>query len=175
MGARLAGRVAVITGGARGLGLGIATRFADEGATVIIADRDEATARDAAVGIDAIAAHCDVTSRASVDALVAGVVERHGSLDVLVANAGITGGGAFLDLPDERWNAVIDTNLRGVFLCDQIAGRRMAQQGSGAIVNVTSIMGARSNPATAAYCAAKAGVISLTGSAALALARTACA
>lgn len=170
MGARLTGRVAIVTGGARGLGLGIATRFVDEGATVVLADRDLDTAREAATVLGATAVHCDVTSRASVDAMVAGVVADHGSLDVLVANAGITGGGAFLDLPDDRWNAVIDTNLRGVFLCDQIAGRQMARQGSGAIVNVTSIMGARANPSTAAYCAAKAGVISLTGSAALALA-----
>lgn len=171
MGERLRGRVAVITGGARGLGLGIATRFVAEGAHVVLADRDEATVRAAAASIGALAVVCDVTDRASVDALLDTTIEHLDALDILVANAGITGGGPFLDLPDERWQAVIDTNLRGVFLCNQSAGRRFVAQGRpGAIVNVTSIMGARANPNTAAYCAAKAGVISVTQSAALALA-----
>jgi glucose 1-dehydrogenase len=171
MGERLQGRVAVITGGARGLGLGIATRFVAEGAHVVLADRDVAAVQAAAASIGARAAVCDVTDRAAVDALLDGTIEQLGSLDVLVANAGITGGGPFLELPDERWQAVIDTNLRGVFLCNQAAGRRFVAQGTGgSIVNVTSIMGARANPNTAAYAAAKAGVISVTHSAALALA-----
>jgi NAD(P)-dependent dehydrogenase (short-subunit alcohol dehydrogenase family) len=171
MGERLQGRVAVITGGARGLGLAIATRFAAEGARVVLADRDVEAAEAVAGSIGALALTCDVTDRSSIEDVFDATIERLGSLDVVVANAGITGGGPFLDLPDERWQAVIDTNLRGVFLTDQLAGRRLVAQGTGgSIVNVTSIMGARANPNTAAYCAAKAGVISVTQSAALALA-----
>ena len=168
---RLHDKVAIVTGGARGLGFGVARRFVDEGATVVIADRDEFAAIEAAAALGATQQVCDVADRASVQHLVDATVARFGRLDVLVANAGITGGGPFLDLADERWNEVIDVNLRGVFLCNQIAGRRFVTQNTGgAIVNITSIMGVRPNPNTAAYCAAKAGVISVTQSAALALA-----
>jgi len=168
---RLHEKVAIVTGGARGLGFGIAERFQGEGATVVIADRDRELAAAAATALGANHLFCDVTDRASVEQLIDDAVARHGRLDVLVANAGITGGGPFLELTDERWTSVIDVNLRGVFLCNQLAGRRFVAQGSGgAIINVASIMGARSNPNTAAYCAAKAGVISVTQSAALALA-----
>ncbi|CAB4772503.1 MAG: glucose 1-dehydrogenase [Actinobacteria bacterium] len=168
---RLRARVAIITGGARGLGAGIATRFVAEGATVVIADRDADAARVTADAIGASHRVCDVTDRTSVERLLDETIAEHGRLDVLVANAGITGGGPFLELSDERWHAVLDTNLRGVFLCNQLAGRRFVAQGTGGtLINITSIMGARSNPNTAAYCAAKAGVISVTQSAALALA-----
>lgn len=168
---RLRARVAIITGGARGLGAGTAARFVAEGATVVIADRDADAARATAEAIGASHRVCDVTDRISVERLLDETIDEHGHLDVLVANAGITGGGPFLELSDERWQAVLDTNLRGVFLCNQLAGRRFVAQGTGgALVNITSIMGARANPNTAAYCAAKAGVISVTQSAALALA-----
>jgi NAD(P)-dependent dehydrogenase (short-subunit alcohol dehydrogenase family) len=171
MSSRLAGRVAIVTGAARGLGLGIATRFSAEGAVVVIADRDVQGAQSAARELGADHLECDVTKVESVQHLIDETCARHGRLDVIVANAGITGGGPFLELSDERWQAVLDVNLRGVFLTNQLAGRRFAAQGTGgAIVNITSIMGARSNPNTAAYCAAKAGVISLTQSAAMALA-----
>jgi NAD(P)-dependent dehydrogenase (short-subunit alcohol dehydrogenase family) len=169
MAGRLNGRVAIVTGGARGLGLGIARRFADEGAQVVIADIAEATAADAAASIGGEHFVCDVTERASVQALVDTVVAQHGRLDILVANAGIAGGAPFLELTDERWDSVIAVNLRGVFLCNQIAGRHFARQGSGAIVNTASILSARANPTTAAYSASKAGVVSLTHSAAAAL------
>ncbi|HUP73572.1 MAG TPA: glucose 1-dehydrogenase [Acidimicrobiales bacterium] len=169
MSGRLNGKIAIVTGGARGLGLGIATRFAAEGARVIIADIAEETAVEAAASIGADHRVCDVTERESVQTLVDTVVADHGWLDIMVANAGIAGGAPFLELTDERWDSVIAVNLRGVFLCDQIAGRQFVQQGGGAIINTASILSARANPTTAAYSASKAGVVSLTHSAAAAL------
>ena len=171
MASRLNGKVAIVTGGARGLGLGIATRFAAEGARVVIADIEATSAGDAARSLDADHCACDVTDRGSVQSLVDTVVDRHGRLDIMVANAGIAGGAPFLELTDERWDDVIAVNLRGVFLCDQIAGRQFVQQGDGggAIINTASILSARANPTTAAYSASKAGVVSLTHSAAAAL------
>jgi NAD(P)-dependent dehydrogenase (short-subunit alcohol dehydrogenase family) len=169
MAARLDGKVAIVTGGARGLGLGIARRFSAEGARVVIADIAEATAAEAAASIEGDHVVCDVTERASVQALVDTVVAKHGHLDIMVANAGIAGGAPFLELSDELWDNVIAVNLRGVFLCNQIAGRYFAGRGSGAIVNTASILAARANPTTAAYSASKAGVVSLTHSAAAAL------
>ncbi|MEO8692998.1 MAG: glucose 1-dehydrogenase [Acidimicrobiales bacterium] len=169
MAGRLNGKVAIVTGGARGLGRGIAQRFAAEDARVVIADIAEAAAADAAAAIDGESVVCDVSERASVQALVDRVVAKHGQLDVMVANAGIAGGAPFLELSDELWDSVIAVNLRGVFLCNQIAGRYFAGRGGGAIVNTASILSARANPTTAAYSASKAGVVSLTHSAAAAL------
>jgi glucose 1-dehydrogenase len=170
MAQRLQGKVAIVTGGARGLGLGIARCFASEGALVVIADIDEAGARESAASVGGDHLGCDVADRSSVQALVDTAVARHGRIDVMVANAGIAGGAPFLELTDERWDSVIAVNLRGVFLCDQIAGRQFVRQGGpGAIVNTASILSARANPTTAAYSASKAGVVSLTHSAAAAL------
>ncbi|HEV8296450.1 MAG TPA: SDR family oxidoreductase [Acidimicrobiales bacterium] len=167
---RLTDRVAIVTGGAQGLGLGIARRFAEEGARVVIADIAEDAAAKAAASIGGVHVACDVTRRESVQAMVDGVVERYGQLDVMVANAGIAGGAPFLELTDERWDSVIAVNLRGVFLCNQIAGRQFVAQGTGgAIINTASILSARANPTTAAYSASKAAVVSLTHSAAASL------
>lgn len=166
---RLEGRVAIVTGGARGLGLGIARRFAEEGARVVIADIAAALAEDAAASIGASHRACDVRDRTSVQSLVDSVVAEHGGLDVMVANAGIAGGAPFLELTDERWDEVVAVNLRGVFLCNQIAGRHFATRGAGVIINTASILSTRANPTTAAYSASKAGVVSLTHSAAASL------
>lgn len=167
-------QVVIVTGGARGLGLAIAERFAGEGATVVVADLDGDELAKAAAGIGADDVVCDVTSRSSVQALVDGTVARHGRLDVLVANAGIGGGGgpaSFLEVSDESWQRVIDVNLTGVFLCDQIAGRQLVAQGTGgSIINMSSIMGTVPLQQTVAYGAAKAGVTNLTKTAALTLA-----
>ena len=174
--ARLEGKVAIVTGGASGNGRAIAQRFAAEGARIAIGDLDQA-GMDASARLvqtpdrDVLVQHCDVTRRAEVQALVAATVERFGRLDVLVANAGIGRGDAFLDLSDDDWDAVLAVNLTGVFLCDQIAGRQMVAQGQGgAIINIASIMAVLGSAHSANYCASKAGVRSLTQSAALALA-----
>jgi glucose 1-dehydrogenase len=167
---RLDARVTIVTGAARGLGRAIAERMAGEGAVVVVADLDAAEAETTAREIGASFVPVDVTERTSVQALVDEVVRAHGRVDVLVANAGIAGGAPFLELTDERFDRVIAVNLRGVFLCDQIVGRQLVAQGTGgAIVNIASIVGLRANHTTAAYGAAKAGVISLTHSAAAAL------
>lgn len=167
---RLAERVAIITGGARGLGFGIAERFCAAGARVVIADIDATSAARAATELDCEHHPVDVTDRTSVQQLVDDTAKRHGRLDVMVANAGLAGGAPFLELTDDRWDSVIAVNLKGVFLCNQIAGRQFAAQGrGGAIVNIASILSTRANPTTAAYSASKAGVVSLTHSAAAAL------
>lgn len=132
----------------------------------VLGDAGQSTADD----LDSRYEHCDVTDRASVQALFDRVVERYGRLDVLVANAGVAGGAPFLELTDERWDHVMAVNLRGVFLCNQIAGRQLAAQGDGgSIINLASILSSRANHTTAAYSASKAGVVSLTHSAAAAL------
>ena len=131
---------------------------------------DGDAARDAARSIGAAHATTDVTQRASVELLVETVVDGAGRLDVMVANAGIAGGAPFLELTDELWDRVIAVNLRGVFLCDQVAGRQFVAQGTGgSIINLASILAVRANPTTAAYSASKAAVVSLTHSAAAAL------
>ena len=167
---RLKDQVAIVTGGARGLGHGIASRFAAEGARVVIADLATSAGAAAAQTLGGEFEVCDVTQRESVEQMVNRVVALHGRLDVMVANAGIAGGAPFLELSDDRWDSVIAVNLRGVFLCNQIAGRQFVAQGDGgAIINIASILSARANPTTAAYSASKAGVVSLTHSAAAAL------
>jgi glucose 1-dehydrogenase len=167
---RLDGRVAIVTGGARGIGLGIAVRLRAEGASVVIADVDADAATEAARNVGCEAVATDVSQRASVQELVDTTVTTFGRLDVMVANAGVAGGAPFLELTDERWDATMAVNLRGVFLCNQIAGRQFVAQGTGgAIVNLASILAVRANPNTAAYSASKAGVVSITHSAAAAL------
>lgn len=168
--ARLDGRVAIVTGAAHGLGRAIARSYAAEGAVVVLADIDAAAGEAGAAELGATFVRTDVSDRTSVQALVDAAVARHGRLDVMVANAGVTGGAPFLELGDELFDRVLAVNLRGVFLCDQLAGRQfVAQGGGGVIVNTASILGARANPTTAAYSASKAGVVSLTHSAAAAL------
>lgn len=170
MGERLLGQIAIITGGARGLGRGIAERFCAEGARVVIADIAARDGAQAAADLGCEHHQVDVTDRDSVQQLINRVVALHGRLDVMVANAGVAGGAPFLELSDERWDHVIAVNLKGVFLCNQLAGRQFAAQGDGgAIINIASILSARANPTTAAYSASKAGVVSLTHSAAAAL------
>lgn len=173
---RLAGKVAVVTGAASGNGRAISERFAEEGADIVLADLNEAGMEETARRVRqqerrALCVRCDVAQRDQVQALVEAAVREFGRIDVMVANAGIGRGATFLDLSDQDWDAVLDVNLRGVFLCDQIAARQMVKQGGGGqIVNIASIMAELGSPGAANYCASKAGVKSLTKSAALALA-----
>ena len=170
MSMRLQGRVAIVTGGANGLGEAIARNFAREGAVVVIADMDEAAMEQVGGELGVETQRCDVSDRASVQALVDGVVERHRRLDIMVANAGIANSPTYLEMDDEFWDRMIAVNLTGVFLCNQIAARHMvARGGGGVLLNTSSILGAEGHPQTPAYAASKAGVISLTRSGAMAL------
>ncbi len=164
----LAGQVALVTGGGRGIGQAIATTLAAAGATVVINYRGNAEAASATVaniiarGGQASALQADVSDAAAVERLFAAVLEQHGQLDVLVNNAGITRDGLLLRMKDEDFDAVLDTNLRGLFLCTRAALRPMTRRRSGRIINIASVVGILGNAGQANYAAAKAGIIGFT-------------
>jgi NAD(P)-dependent dehydrogenase (short-subunit alcohol dehydrogenase family) len=164
---RLPGDVAIITGAGRGIGSQIARTFAAEGAQVVVADIDEASARRVADAINeaggqAIGLCVDVSELAQVERLVNETQTRFGKLDVLVNNAGVGLNKPFLATTLEEWELQLRVNLTGTFLCAQAAARAMVHRGGGRIVNVASISGQRGGQGRAAYGAAKAGVILLT-------------
>jgi acetoin reductase-like protein len=172
---RLADKVGIVTGGGRGIGRGIALELARQGAHVVVADLDfkaagEAAAEIAASGRQSLALAVDVTVRSAVDAMVDSAIRRLGRLDILVNNAGVVSLRPLLEVTEEEWDQLFAVNLKGVLFGIQAAGRVMVQQRSGRIVNLSSIGAKRGSGLMAAYCASKAGVISLTRSAALALA-----
>lgn len=168
--------VAVVTGGAGGLGLATVSRLLADGLRVAMLDRGpEALTRASAKlgeapGDRLITLACDVTSKASIDAAITQTVERWGTIDTLVNNAGVTTFSTFEDLSEEDWDLVIDVNLKGTFLCCQAVVPHMRAKGSGAIVNLSSQVGRRGQKLTAHYCAAKAGVLNLSRALALELA-----
>lgn len=169
----LAGRMAVVTGGARGLGLAIAKRLAAGGARVAIWDMDGAEAARVAGPLGAHAEAVDVTDAAGVEAALARSEAALGPCDILVANAGITGPNHRLEeYPVEAWRRVIEVDLVGVFLCCRAVVPGMRARGRGRIVNIASIAGKDGNPNASAYSAAKAGVIGLTKSLGKELAQT---
>jgi NAD(P)-dependent dehydrogenase (short-subunit alcohol dehydrogenase family) len=163
----LDGRVAVVTGASRGIGRAIALALAEAGADVALAGRDVARL-DAVAGEirgggrRAVAVPTDVTNRAQVDALVARTVDELGGLDVVVNNSGVVSSLPLLEVTDEEWDRVLDTNLRGVFLVTRAAGRHLVEQGSGKVVNVASNFAFKGVAGHAAYCASKAGVVGFT-------------
>jgi NAD(P)-dependent dehydrogenase (short-subunit alcohol dehydrogenase family) len=169
----LADKVALITGAASGIGRSAALVFADEGASLVLADVDETGGGETARlvrerGGEAAFVRADVTASADVDALVAACVQRHGRLDCAYNNAGVGGASApFVDYDEGDWDRVVAVNLTGVFLCMQRELRQMAAQGAGAIVNAGSIVGLIGYPHLIAYNAAKHGVVGLTRTAAL--------
>lgn len=167
----LSGRVAVITGGGRGIGRETARVLAGAGANIAIAELDQANGEDAAaeirsLGRDAIAVPTDVRSSANVDAMTKQVLDHFGKIDILVSNAGIAHVVAAEDTSDDDWLKVIDVNLNGVFWSCRAVGRHMIERKSGSIVNIASMSGLIVNKPQrqAAYNAAKAGVIHLTKS-----------
>ncbi|MBG0857198.1 glucose 1-dehydrogenase [Streptomyces spinoverrucosus] len=167
-------RSVLVTGGGSGIGRAVALAFAAEGARVVVAGRgraalDETVALVREAGGTAVAEVADVTRADAVEALVDAVVERFGSLDVAVNNAGVFRGGPLAELSEEDWRTVLDVNVTGVFLAMSAEIRRMrTQPGGGAIVNVSSNLGRHMQvPGTTAYSATKAAVTSLTRGAAL--------
>ena len=164
---RFEGRRAVVTGGAAGIGLAVATRIAAEGGTVCLWDRD-ASAIETAVGRIGAAASgiaVDVSSWAAVEAAARETAERLGGVDALVCSAGITGPNATVwDYPPEDWRQVMAINLDGLFHCNKALVPGMRASGYGRIVNIASVAGKEGNPNASAYSASKAGVIGLTKS-----------
>jgi 3-oxoacyl-[acyl-carrier protein] reductase len=161
---RFSGKVALITGGARGIGRATAQAFAAEGARVIVADVDadaaEATAR--ALGGGAIGVAIDVSDPQSVKSVVASVLSRAERIDVLVNNAGITRDASLLKTSDEAWDSVIGVNLTGTFYMTREVAPHMVARGSGAILNASSVVGVYGNFGQTNYVATKSGVIGMT-------------
>jgi 3-oxoacyl-[acyl-carrier protein] reductase len=171
----LAGKVAIVTGGTRGIGLAIARLLAEDGASVVVSGRDAARL-DAAVkdlearGAAVLGVAADAARREDVDRLVEATRERFGRIDVLVNNAGITRDQLLVRMKDDDWDQVLDTNLRGVFLMVRAVGKVMMRQKGGRIISIASTAGVMGNPGQVNYSAAKAGVIGLTKAAARELA-----
>ena len=174
--APLAGQTALVTGASRGIGRAVALELAGAGATVAVnyasssGAAEEVVAQISSAGGSAYALKADVSQEDQVEQLMAAVLERSGSLDVLVNNAGITRDGLLMRMKTEDWQAVLELNLSGVFLCTRAITRTMLKQKRGRIINITSVVGLMGNAGQANYAAAKAGVIGFTRSTARELA-----
>ena len=161
-------QVAIVTGASRGIGKAAALALASQGAKVVVnyarsSDAAEATVQEiTAAGGEAIAIQADVSQGEAVDNLIKLTLEKFGRIDVLVNNAGITKDTLLLRMKPEQWQAVIDLNLTGVFLCTKAVSKTMLKQRSGRIINIASVAGQMGNPGQANYSAAKAGVIGFT-------------
>jgi len=176
----LRGRVAVVTGGAQGIGEACARRFASEGARVAIADVADGRGQALAAELGALFVHCDVGDKTQVDALVASVMAMHGRIDILVNNAGVFKAADFLEVTEADFDAVLRVNLKGAFLVGQAVAREMARQPAhpgggdsasrGVIINMSSVNGTLAIPTIASYNVSKGGINQLTRVMALALA-----
>jgi 3-oxoacyl-[acyl-carrier protein] reductase len=158
MSRRLAGKVTIVTGAARGIGRGIALAFAAEGASVVVADRDAAGAELVAAEVGGRAVEVDVSAEADVARMAAETLDGFGRIDVLVANAGIATSAEVVDMSLAQWQETLAVDLTGVFLSARAVLPAMIEQGSGRIVATGSQLGLRGAPALAHYSAAKAGV-----------------
>ena len=166
---RFAGQTAIVTGASRGIGSSVAAKLAKKGASVVVNYRSSEEMAQSVVdeirdrGSEAVAVQADVSNEDEVAAMVETAVERYGSLDVMVNNAGMTTLGPAEEIDIEDWRRVIDVDLTGVFIGSRVAGRQMLSQADGgAIVNISSMMGEMGYHMRSPYCAAKAGVINLT-------------
>ena len=161
-------QIAIVTGGAKGLGAAVAAELDSEGALVVVTDLDAGGAEKTAAGLSrGESAGLDVRDDAAVAALISDVVARHGKLDIMVANAGIATVASVADMDFETWRSVLAVNLDGVFSSVRHAGRAMAASGGGSIITMASITGFAGSPLLANYAAAKAATISLTKTAAI--------
>lgn len=164
----LKGHVALVTGGARGIGMAVAERLASQGASTVIADIDvdqsDRTAREIAErhSVESLAVALSVSDVGSVSDAFRTAMDRFGKIDILVNNAGITRDALILRMKEEDWDAVLDVNLKGVFLCSREAVKIMSKQKYGRIVNISSVVAFIGNPGQANYSASKAGIVGLT-------------
>ncbi len=172
----LSGKIAVVTGGSRGIGRAICQRLAGLGATVIVnyvsnpAAAEETVQSIQSVGGKAEAVQFNVAVAGEIEAAFKQILDLHGRVDILVNNAGITRDGLLMKMKDEQWDEVLNTNLKGVFLCTKAVSRAMMKQRWGRIINITSVIGFAGNAGQANYAAAKAGIIGFTKSVAKELA-----
>ena len=169
------GKIALVTGGSRGIGLAIAELLAREGARVAICARNVDRAHDAAAqlrdsGFDVQAFQANVGDRDSVSNLVKEVLSLHSRIDILVNNAGVTADALLLRMNEDQWNQVIQTNLTGVFHCTKAVAKQMLKQRWGRIISISSVAGLAGNPGQANYAASKAGMVGFTKSVARELA-----
>ncbi|MFQ5856143.1 MAG: SDR family NAD(P)-dependent oxidoreductase [Anaerolineae bacterium] len=158
---------AIVTGASMGIGRGIALALAHAGADVVVTSRAEERAEPVAaeirqMGRQALALPLEITALDSIDATVDATLERFGRIDILINNAGINIPEPALEVTEEHWDTVLDTNLKGLFFCSQRVGRVMMDQGRGKIINVASQMGLVGGTLRAAYCSSKGGVVQLT-------------
>ena len=172
----LEGKIALVTGASRGIGRQVALTLGAKGATVIVnyngsaAKAEEVVKEIEAAGGKAEALQCNVSDFEACGQMLADIVSRHGRLDILVNNAGITRDNLLMKMSEEDFDAVVNTNLKGVFNCIKHIARQMLKQKSGRIINMSSVSGVLGNAGQANYCAAKAGVIGITKSSARELA-----
>jgi 3-oxoacyl-[acyl-carrier protein] reductase len=172
----LSDKVAIVTGASRGIGRSIAIALAAQGAKVVASARsvealEKLTAEIKADGGEALAVVGDVAVEEDAKNLVEQAVATYGRVDILINNAGITRDGLLLRMKSEDWDAVLDTNLKGAFLCIRAAAKFMSKQRSGRIINISSVVGEMGNAGQANYCASKAGLLGLTKSVARELSR----
>ncbi|WP_432667348.1 beta-ketoacyl-ACP reductase [Wukongibacter baidiensis] len=164
---RLKGKVAIITGGSRGIGKATCLRFAEEGAKIIVAARSGLKVKNTVeeikkLGGDAIGIEVDVTNKTQVEAMITEAVNKFNRIDILVNNAGVTADSRLEKMTEEQWEQVINVNLRGVFLCGQAVNRIMREQEKGVILNTSSVVGIYGNFGQTNYAASKWGVIGMT-------------
>lgn len=163
MGDRLKDKVAIITGAAKGIGFATAQRFAQEGAKVIITDINQEAVNSAAAQVPNSEGYAmNVTDRASIQSVVDQVMQKHGRIDILINNAGITQDARLIKMTEAQFDAVIDVDLKGVFNCTQLVVPHMLAMGSGSIVNASSVVGLHGNFGQTNYAACKAGLIALS-------------